>query len=868
MPNSSSFNRLVKSKYGFCLYNQNDIYIGKSIEEYGEFSSLESDLFGEFCKSGDVVIEVGSNIGTHTQILSKLVQNGIVFAFEPQRLVYQTLCANLALNSITNVFAYNEAVSSDAGKILVPELEFHKKNNFGGISLNNTKNGIWVNQIKLDQFNDGIKKLSFLKIDVEGMEVDVLNGAKELINKFSPTIYLENDRKEKSKELIELIWFMGYKIYWHLPPLYNPDNFFKNSNNIFDNLVSVNMLCTKEDLTFDSKKYGLFEVEDSNYHPMQKEVKKVSKEHQEMLEKSLEAYRKNDYKKAIEISNEMIKKDFVNVETYYNLGTLYTKTLQWQNAVNAYQEALNIDPTFIKTYQSFGALLKNLKMYKEAIELYVIALKYYPKDYNIHNNIGMIFELQGDTDKAIEAYKNAVRINPKFAKAVNNIAVVLYKQKKYKESSDMFELALNIEPTYYEVYSNLGAALNRQKRYDESITALEMSIKKLPKSSGGYTNLGNVYSKLYDYKKAQKLHEKAILLDPTGSNAYANLGSTLKNQGLLKKAVDNYKKAIENEPDFVNAHFDLSTALLTLGEFKVGFSEYEWRFKKDEMIPHIIKYKDIFSKPMLAKETNAKGKTVLIHSEQGFGDSIMFARLIPKIKEKFACKIIFKARDEIVTLLENNCAIDEVTYRSKQTPEFDFHLPIMSAAYVLGLEKFEDFSSKAYIKVDDKDESLLVKKTNKKPNIGICWSASVTGESYDGKVFDLKYFDDLINSESFNVYSFQVGEGSSDIKKYGYENKIIDLTEHLTDFKKSAIFAQELDLVITSDTSVAHLCGALGVKTWTLLQKFPDWRWKNKGEKSYMYDSMKLFRQKHDRNWETIFQSLNNKIQKEFKVKL
>jgi len=869
MPNSSSFNRLIKSKYGFCLYNKNDVYIGKSIEEYGEFSSLESDLFKEFCKSGDIVIEVGSNIGTHTQLLSKLVQkDGLVFAFEPQRLVYQTLCANLALNSITNVFAYNEAVSNDFGKILVPELEFSQRNNFGGISLNNIKDGILVNQIKLDQFKNSINRLNFLKIDVEGMEIDVLNGAKELIDKFSPIIYLENDRKEKSKELIELLWSMGYKIYWHLPPLYNPDNFFKNNKNIFNNLVSVNMLCTKENLNFDLKKYNLFELSDSSYHPMRKEVDKVTKEHQEMLALSLEAYRKNDLKKAIEVLNDMIKKGFANVETYYNLGTLYTKTSQWQNAVNSFQEALNIDPTFTKTYQSFGALLKNLKKYNEAIQLYVMALKHFPKDYNIHNNIGMIYELQGDSNRAIEAYKNAVRINPKFAKAINNIAVVLYKQKKYKESGDMFQLALNTEPTYYEVYSNLGAALNKQKRYDEAIVALETSIEKLPKNSGGYTNLGNVYSKLYDYKKAQKLHEKAISLDPKGSNAYANLGSALKNQGLLNKAIENYKKAIANDPNFINAHFDLSTALLTVGEFKEGFSEYEWRFKKDEMLPHIVKYKDIFSKPMLTKNSNAKNKTVLIHSEQGFGDSIMFARFIPQIKEKFACKIIFKARNELVTLLENNCGIDEVTYRTKATPQFDFHLPIMSAAFVLGIEKFEDISPKAYIKVDEKDKNLVVDKNDKKINIGICWSASISGESYDGKVFDLKYFDDLINSDSFNVYSFQVGDGSNDIKKYGYENKIIDLTKHLTDFKKSAILAQELDLIVTSDTSVAHLCGALGVKTWTLLQKYPDWRWKNKGEKSYMYNSMKLIRQKHDRNWETVFQSFYDRVQREFKVKI
>jgi tetratricopeptide (TPR) repeat protein len=553
------------------------------------------------------------------------------------------------------------------------------------------------------------------------------------------------------------------------------------------------------------------------------------------------------------------------LESLRNRAFKSHKNGQHQEAVDSYKEILKLDPTNSATYHNFGNLLKKLNLNKEALQVYVMGLKQNPKDFNLHNNIGMVFENTGDYNKAITAYKNAVRINPNFAKAVNNIGVVLYKQKKYNESADIFQIALNVDPNYIEVYSNMGAALNKAKRYDESIKALETAIEKMPNHSGAYTNLGNVYNKLYEYKKAAKYHEKSIQLDPTGFNAYSNVGTSYKNLGFTQKAIESYKKAIELKPDFENAHFDLSTVYLSQGDFVNGLLEYEWRFKKEEMKSHIIKHKHIFSHPMMKKGQNIEEKTVLIHSEQGFGDSIMYARFLPKLKN-LGCKIVVECRDELKTLFETINCIDIVVGRDElKTPFFDFHIPIMSLPYILDVKNFEDFPVKPYFKVNN-DDSL--KLESKKIKIGLCWSASATGESYEGKVFDLINFEPLIKNPKIQIYSLQVGYGSEQIKENGYENEIIDLTEKLTDFSKTASLMQELDLVISSDTSVAHLAGAIGVKTYTLLQKYPDWRWLNKGEISYLYPSMKLIRQKQNRVWKPVFQSLFAKMNKEYKLKL
>ena len=446
--------------------------------------------------------------------------------------------------------------------------------------------------------------------------------------------------------------------------------------------------------------------------------------------------------------------------------------------------------------------------------------------------------------------------------------MVLYKQKRYKESAQIFEIALQTDPNYFEVYSNKGAAYNKAKDYDKAIESLEMAILKMPNHGGAYTNLGNVYNKLFDYKTAAKMHEKSIELEPNGSNAHSNLGTSYKYLGLSDKAIISYKKAIELDPNFVNAHFDLATMYLASEDFKNGWKEYEWRFKKEEMIPHIIKHKDIFSKPLFTGVEDIKGKTLLLHSEQGYGDSIQFIRFAPQIKEIFGCKIAVKCREGLKELFSTIEEIDVIVDRSEETPAFDYQLSIMSMPFILNMKNTDELPKKVpYLKATF-DKDLEIKKEKEKINIGICWSASVTGESYEGKVFDLKFFEPLMNNPKINLYSLQVGEGSEDIKKLGYEDKIIDLTSSLTDFSKTSCLIDNLDLVISSDTAVAHLAGALNKEVWIPLQKIPDWRWTNKGELTKWYPSAKLFRQKTARVWDGVFQSINAKLSKKYKIRV
>jgi FkbM family methyltransferase len=224
-----------------------DVYIGRSLEVYGEFSEGEIELFRQFVKPGKVVVEVGANIGVHTVFLAQAVgPTGHIVAFEPQRIVFQTLCANLALNSITNVHCVQAAVGSKPGEIIVPLLDARREHNFGGLSLEGHQRGERVPVMTLDDLN--LPQCYLIKIDVEGMEQAVLEGAAATVARFRPILYVENDRREKAAALIRTIDALGYNMYWHLPPLFNPQNFAGNPENIFGRIVSINMLCCPKEL--------------------------------------------------------------------------------------------------------------------------------------------------------------------------------------------------------------------------------------------------------------------------------------------------------------------------------------------------------------------------------------------------------------------------------------------------------------------------------------------------------------------------------------------------------------------------------------------------------------------------------------------
>jgi FkbM family methyltransferase len=277
----SGYNRLVKARHGYMLYNSNDTVVGLSIAHYGEYFESEVDIFRSFLGPGDVAIDAGANMGTHSLAMAKIVgPEGRVIALEPQRLVFQILCANAALNSLENLECVQAAAADQDGFVSIADISLKTPNNFGGLTLTAAPGHMRVRVIKLDDYFI-YNKLKLIKVDVQGMEATLLRGARNIIQKFRPTLYVENDLIEKSEELLRLLDDLGYISYWHLPLFHNPNNFFQATRRVhaeqfidkgthFESIgFAINMLCVPKESESGIK--GSHRVLDFNEHPLKKD---------------------------------------------------------------------------------------------------------------------------------------------------------------------------------------------------------------------------------------------------------------------------------------------------------------------------------------------------------------------------------------------------------------------------------------------------------------------------------------------------------------------------------------------------------------------------------------------------------------------
>jgi len=240
---------LKRCRHGHFTYNVNDLYIGRSLDVYGEWGEEELTVLGQVLKEGGLVVDVGANIGTHTVALAKRVtRTGAVFALEPQPLTYQLLCANVALNALVNVQCLNAAASDEAGEIRMPVLDPTKPNNFGAVRAEGHTSGRPVPVVKIDDL--GLPQCRLIKIDVEGMEPRVLAGASRVITKHRPVLFVENNQEEHSAPVLAALKDLGYNAWWHIASYYNPHNFFGNEENIFPNhYPEANLLCFPKEAT-------------------------------------------------------------------------------------------------------------------------------------------------------------------------------------------------------------------------------------------------------------------------------------------------------------------------------------------------------------------------------------------------------------------------------------------------------------------------------------------------------------------------------------------------------------------------------------------------------------------------------------------
>ncbi|MDR2112713.1 MAG: FkbM family methyltransferase [Candidatus Accumulibacter sp.] len=269
--------RIVRARHGWMLVNPNDFYVGQALLEYGEFSEIEAKFLHQCLFKPGRIVEVGANLGGHTVGLAKAAaaKGEKMEVFEPQPVVFQNLCANLALNGLRNVRAWPFACGDEAGTVTFAEPDYGRPGNFGGVKMSRAEAGqgrIPAPCVRLDDFLGEQQAVALIKIDVEGFELAVLRGADNILKRWRPLLCVENDRVAASKDLIEWLWSREYRLFWHIPRMFNPDNFFGQTTNLYGNVASFNMICLPKEL-HQGNMPDMDEIVDSAKHPLLKNRK-------------------------------------------------------------------------------------------------------------------------------------------------------------------------------------------------------------------------------------------------------------------------------------------------------------------------------------------------------------------------------------------------------------------------------------------------------------------------------------------------------------------------------------------------------------------------------------------------------------------
>jgi len=398
-------------------------------------------------------------------------------------------------------------------------------------------------------------------------------------------------------------------------------------------------------------------------------------------------------------------------------------------------------------------------------------------------------------------------------------------------------------------------------RLADSISAFQTAIRLNPRYSDAYHDLGYVFHMNGQPMEAIASYHKAIEINRNMFDAYNNLGRVRQELGDIDEALVSYRKSLEIKPDFAEAHFNLAIALLLKGDFDHGWREYEWR----KRLNHRPRY-DLHQQEWNGSDIS--GKTIFLYAEQGFGDTIQFVRFAPLVAEKGA-RVIIECQRELMSVMQSVKGGNLVISNEDALPEFDLLCPLLSLPLIFHTAPDSIPKDIPYIMT----EPTLVQKWRERMKddsgccrVGLVWSGNPKYRADRLRSVTLEILLPLWEIEGMRFYSLQKGDAANQVRSLPGWATIADYSDELSNFSDTAAMIANLDLVISVDTAVAHLSGALGKNVWTLLPYAPDWRWMLHREDSPWYPTMTLFRQPAPGDWKSVVEKLSEELPKYRKV--
>lgn len=530
----------------------------------------------------------------------------------------------------------------------------------------------------------------------------------------------------------------------------------------------------------------------------------------------------------------------------------------------------------------------------QAEQIYRSVLQQFPGHPDALHLLGVLAQQVGRLDVSIELISRAIAVNPRVGVYYSNLAEAYRKAGILDRAEDACRQAIRLQPDSPAAHLNLGVVLHARGQLQQAEAALRRAVQLQPNLAAALTALANVRLAQGDVEAAIDLGRRAVAADPTHAAAHNNLATALESKDLLQEAECEYRKAIELEPrcaeffnnlgntvrklgdlpqaircwqhalelrpDYLDAQNNLGMAYLAVGDFARGWPLLESRFKRPPGSEYCRQYSGI---PRWTG-FDLLGKTILLYPEQGYGDVIQFARFIRPLAD-LGATVIFHCPAELVTLMKGVDGMGQVIGPDQPLPSFDTHQALLSVPWVLKTT-LETLPAKVpYIRVDP---TLLavwrdrVKEYPEKLKVGLAWAGRPTHADDKHRSMPLKFLQPLVEVSNVRFFSLQKGQASAQLAEVSLNFPVVDLQNELHDFADTAAAIANLDLVISVDTVIVHLAGALARPVWTLLPFAADYRWMLDREDSPWYPTMRLFRQSRPGDWPGVVARILNELRK------
>jgi tetratricopeptide (TPR) repeat protein len=569
-------------------------------------------------------------------------------------------------------------------------------------------------------------------------------------------------------------------------------------------------------------------------------------------------FKKKDFYSALRDYDCAVKINPNYTDAWLGRGNAFTCLKCYDEAFAAYDKALALKPDLVGAWLGRGDAFTNFKRYDEAFADYDKALALKPDLVEAWLARGNVLYSLNRYDEAIVAFDKSLALKPDLAQAYLGRGNVFIDLKRYDEAFAAYDRALALNHDLAEAWLGRGHAFTGLKRYDEASTSYDKTLALKPDLAEAWLARGDSFNNHRRYDEAVADYDKALVLKPDLAEAWLGRGNVFKDLRRYDEALVAYAKAHALKPDLAEAQCNEGLIRLILGETENGWKKYEYRW--DTKLMRGLKRN--FSQPLWLGDSDIKSKTILIHAEQGLGDTLMACRYIPMLAAQGA-KVIAEVQPPLMSLLKNLDGISLLIAKGETIPHFDVHCPIMSLPLAFKTTMQTIPAKVPYLVVPkDSIEKWRPKLNGAEIKVGIAWAGNPNYPQDSDRSILLKNILPILGVKGARFFSLQKDLRHGDQEILAVNSEIVRLDQEINDFEDTAAIMMSLDLVISSDTSIVNLAGALSRPTWVVLSFNPDWRWLLDRSDSPWYPTARLFRQMDTGEWSTVIDDICVEIEK------